>query len=245
MVFIARTSCFHGAEAHKATAHSGQIVSRFFSGMSYHASQTRAVDGQASALPEEESHHLMFRRSPADSPSLQAGVMWFCSGESLTVFSFGGEKKKRAKTRRLSLGDDKGTLGLQMFGADDRWRRRSPGSDGSGVSARRLPPPRAPARVFFISPAWCASSSPPTPSHSGVANSGMADCAEGRREDASERTCKTHGDSVPLRPQPGAPTRVPRPPQRPRPLGPRSRRRVGPAAARSRDCLKEGFAVEV
>lgn len=112
MVFIARTSCFHGAEAHKATAHSGQIVSRFFLGMSYHASQTRAVDGQASALPEEESHHLMFRRSPADSPSLQAGVMWFCSGESLKVFSFGGEKKKRAKTRCPLVGRRQGHLGL-------------------------------------------------------------------------------------------------------------------------------------
>lgn len=67
---------------------------------------------------------------------------------------------------------------------------------------------------------------------------GMADCAEGRREDASERTCKTHSDSAPLRPQPGAPTRVPRPPQRPHPLGPRSCRRVRRAAARSRDCLK-------
>lgn len=34
MVFIMHTSCIHGAEAHKETADSGQIVSQFVDEMS-------------------------------------------------------------------------------------------------------------------------------------------------------------------------------------------------------------------
>lgn len=140
--------------------------------------------------------------------------MGFCSG-GITAGFFPLMGKKKPKHAALSLGDDKGTLGLQMFGADDRWRRCSRGNDGSGASARLLPSPSTPAQGLFFSVSLCGVRAPHPPPHDHHHHHHHTPSWNGRlcrrREDASEQTCKTHGDSAPLWPQPGAPTRVPRP----------------------------------
>lgn len=177
----------------------------------------------------------MFRHSRADSPSLQAGVMGFCSG-GITAGFFPLMEKKKPKHAALSLGDDKGTLGLQMFGTDDRWRRRSRGSDGSGVYARLLPPPRTPAQVFFFVVSLRGAQARSPPNLYPLLEWQIA-LTDGEKTPLNERvkhavTQRPCGHSLERRHMSRGL------PPRPHPLGQCSPRRVKLAGARRSECLK-------